>query len=79
MVVEPILNKINKLPVEERTSLFLAMKTDEEMRAFLYALDSENILKEELVRRDAAFAAGSLKLTTIDQLTNRMKAKRNGL
>ena len=79
MVVEPILNKINKLPVEERASLFLAMKTDEEMRAFLYALDSENILKEELVRRDAAFAAGSLKLTTIDQLTNRMKAKRNGL
>ena len=79
MVVEPILNKINKLPVEERASLFLAMKTDEEMRTFLYALDSENILKEELVRRDAAFAAGSLKLTTIDQLTNRMKAKRNGL
>ena len=79
MVVEPILNKINKLPVEERASPFIAMKTDEEMRAFLYALDSENILKEELVRRDAAFAAGSLKLTTIDQLTNRMKAKRNGL
>ena len=79
MVVEPILNKINKLPVEERASLFLAMKTDEEMRAFLYALDSENILKEELVRRDAAFAAGTIKLTTIDQLTNRMKAKRNGL
>lgn len=79
MVVEPILNKINKLPVEERASLFLAMKTDEEMRAFLYALDSENILKEELVRRDAAFAAGTIKLTTIDQLANRMKAKRNGL
>ena len=79
MVVEPILNKINKLPVEERASLFLAMKTDEEMRAFLYALDSENILKEELVRRDAAFAAGTIKLTTIDQLTNRMKTKRNGL
>ena len=77
--MEPILNKINKLPVEERASLFLAMKTDEEMRAFLYALDSENILKEELVRRDAAFAAGTIKLTTIDQLTNRMKAKRNGL
>lgn len=74
-----ILDDVKKLPVEERANLFLALKSDNEINEYLDSAKPDRLLFEEIARRDAAYNDGKIHLTTMDELSDRLKSRRNAL
>ncbi len=67
---------IKKLSAPQKAELYCLLRDDEELKNYMI---SNNILFEELTRRDNAHAEGKIKLTTRQQLTSRLKNRRDAL
>ncbi len=71
--------EIKKLTVVERAQLFLALKSDLEMKAYLHSEKGDELLMDEITRRDQAYMKVEIKLTSIEDLKIRLNERRNGL
>ena len=67
---------IKKLSASQKAELYYLLRDDEELRNYMI---SNNILFEELFRRDKAYTEGEIQLTTRQQLTSRLKDRRDAL
>lgn len=67
---------INKLPASQKAQLYCMLRDDEEQKNYMI---SNDILFEELTRRDKAYAEGKIQLTTRQQLSHRLKNRRDAL
>lgn len=67
---------IKKLSAPEKAELYCLLRDDEELKDYMI---SDNRLFEELIRRDKAYAEGKIQLTTRQQLSSRLKNRRNAL
>gem|GEM_PF-1482511 len=74
-----IFEEIKKLSVADRADLLLALKNDSELNQYLKTEKSEIEIIEEIGKRDKSFKNGDIHLTTIDDLSTRLKARRNAL
>ena len=74
-----LLDEVKKLPVSERANLFLALEKDDEISEYLQPENVDEVLFAEIAQRDAAYKEGKIKLTTMGDLTNRLKARRDAL
>ena len=72
----PLSADIRALTAPQKAELFFMLRDDVELANYLI---SDTKMYEELARRDKAFAAGKIQLTTRQQLTTRLKIRRNGL
>ena len=77
--MKSIIDDIKKLPVAERASLFLVLKKDSELKEFLHSAQADDLLFEEIARRDKSFEAGEMNLTSVEDLAIRLKARRDAL
>ncbi|MCY7422885.1 MAG: hypothetical protein LH478_14230 [Chitinophagaceae bacterium] len=64
MLIAP--DEIKKLSVVERAQLFLALKSDQEMKAYLHSEKGDEFLMEAITKRDQAYIKGEIKLTSIE-------------
>lgn len=67
---------IKKLTAPEKAELYCLLRDDEELKDYMI---SDSRLFEELTRRDKAYAEGKIQLTTRQQLSSRLKNRRNAL
>ena len=67
---------IKSLSVPEKAELYKLLQNDEELKNYLA---SDNDLYEELRRRDKAYGEGKIQLTSRQQLTIRLKNRRDAL
>lgn len=67
---------IENMSAPEKAKLFSLLRNDKELQEYL---SSNDILKEELTLRDAAYAEGKLHLTSRQELSNRLKKRRDAL
>ena len=67
---------IENMSAPEKAKLFSLLRNDKELQEYL---SSNDILKEELTLRDAAYAEGKLHLTSRQELSNRLKKLRDAL
>ena len=73
----PLLTEdIKKLSPPQKAELYYMLRDDEELKNYMI---SNNILFEELTRRDNAYTEGKIKLTTRQQLSSRLKKRRDAL
>ena len=64
------------LSTPQKARLFQLLRNDDELEKYLI---SNEMMFEELSRRDKAFAEGNIQLTTRKQLTERLKKRRDAL
>ncbi len=64
---------IKKMPASQKAELYYLLRDDEDLKNYMI---SNNMLFEELHRRDKAYKEGKLKLTTRQQLSSRLKKRR---
>lgn len=74
-----ILDDVKKLSIAERVGLFLVLKDDTEINEYLHSTKSNKKLFKEIARRDKAYKEGKIHLTTMDELTSRLRKRRNAL
>ncbi|MEO7310562.1 MAG: hypothetical protein ABIX01_09200 [Chitinophagaceae bacterium] len=74
-----MLDEVKKLPVSDRTDLFLALKADVEMNQYLFNEKAEELLFAEISKRDNAYKNGQLHVTSIDDLKMKLQQRRDGL
>jgi hypothetical protein len=67
---------IKNMSAKEKAALYHLLRDDEELEKYLL---SNEALAEEISRRDKAFAEGKLKLTTRQQLSERLKNRRDAI
>ena len=67
---------IKKMPASQKAELYYLLRDDEDLKNYMI---SNNMLFEELHRRDKAYKEGKLKLTTRQQLSSRLKKRKNDL
>lgn len=67
---------IKKLSGPQKAELYCLLREDEELKNYMI---SNNMLFEELIRRDKAYAEGKIQLTTRQQLSSRLKNRRDAL
>ena len=67
---------IKKLSAPQKAELFCLLRDDEELKNYMI---SDTMLFEELARRDKAYTEGKIQLTTREQLSSRLKNRRDGL
>lgn len=72
----PLAEDINKLSAPQKAELYCMLRDDEELKNYMI---SNDILFEELTRRDTAYAEGRIQLTTRQQLSSRLKNRRDAL
>jgi hypothetical protein len=64
------------LSTPQKARLFQLLRNDDELEKYLI---SNEMMFEELSRRDTAFAEDNIQLTTRKQLSERLKKRRDGL
>lgn len=69
-------DNLKTLTAQQKARLYYLLRDDEELAEYLI---SNEIMFEELARRDKAFAEGKIQLTTREQLTTRLKNRRDAL
>jgi len=67
---------IKKMSGPQKAELYCLLRDDEELKNYMI---SNNMLFEELTRRDKAYAEGKIQLTSRQQLSARLKNRRDGL
>ena len=67
---------IKKLSASQKAELYFLLRNDEELKDYM---SSNNMLFEEIDRRDKDYAEGKIQLTTRQDLSLRLKNRRNGL
>ena len=67
---------IKKLSASQKAELYFLLLNDEELKDYM---SSNNLLFEEIDRRDKEYAAGKIQLTNRQDLTLRLKNRRNAL
>lgn len=67
---------IKKLPASQKAELHCLLRDDEELKNYMI---SNKMLFEELIRRDKAYVDGKIHLTTRQQLSSRLKNRRDAL
>jgi len=67
---------IKKLSAPQKAELYCLLRDDEELKNYMI---SNNMLFEELARRDKAYAEGRIHLTSRQQLSSRLKKRRDAL
>jgi hypothetical protein len=67
---------IKKLSAPQKAELYCLLRDDEELKNYII---SNKMLFEELIRRDKAYADGKYISTTRQQLSSRLKNRRNAL
>ena len=67
---------IKNMSTPEKAKLFSLLRNDKELQEYL---NSNDILYEELTRRDAAYAEEKLYLTLRKELSTRLKKRRGAL
>lgn len=68
--------EIKSLSVPEKAELYKLLQDDEELKSYLAFNDK---MLEELAQRDKAYEEGKIQLTSRQQLTSRLKNRRNAL
>lgn len=64
------------LSIPQKARLFQLLRNDKELEKYLI---SNEVMFEELSRRDKALAEGNIQLTTRKHLTERLKKRRGAL
>jgi hypothetical protein len=72
----PLVEQIKSLSVPQKAELFKLLQEDEELKNYLSFNDK---MLEELAQRDKAYEEGKIQLTTRQQLSTRLKNRRNAL
>ncbi len=73
----PILAEdIKNMPVPQKAELYNLLMNDEELKEYMA---SNNVLFEELAKRDKDYADGKIRLTTREDLSLRLKQRRDAL
>ncbi len=72
-------DEIEKLTEVEKAQLFLALKSDQERKAYLHREKRDEFLIEEISKRDQAYIKGEIRLTSIEDLVIRLNERRNAL
>ena len=67
---------IKKLSASQKAELYFLLRNDEELKDYM---SSNNMLFEEIARRDKDYAEGKIQLTSRQDLTLRLKNRRNSL
>lgn len=67
---------IKKLTAPQKAELYCLLRDDEELQNYMI---SNKMLFEELKRRDKAYVEGKIQLTTRQQLSSRLKSRRDAL
>lgn len=67
---------IKKLSAPQKAELYCLLRDDEELKNYMI---SNKMLFEELIQRDKAYADGKIHLTTRQQLSSRLKNRRDAL
>jgi soluble cytochrome b562 len=67
---------IKNMTVPEKAKLFSILRNDKELEDYMI---SNSALFEELDRRDKAYTEGKIKLTTRQELSLRLKKRRDAL
>jgi hypothetical protein len=67
---------IKKLSAPQKAEIYCLLRKDMELKDYML---SNNMLLEELKQRDKAYADGKIQLTTRQQLTDRLKDRRDAL
>lgn len=67
---------IKNMSVPEKAKLFSLLSDDKELKDYMV---SNTHLFEELTRRDKAYAEGNIQLTTRQELSLRLKKRRDAL
>ena len=67
---------IKKMSAKEKADLYYLLRDDEGLKEYMLSNES---LEEEINRRDTAFAEGKIQLTNREQLTLRLKNRREAI
>lgn len=67
---------IKNMSTPEKAKLFSLLRNDKELQEYL---NSNDILYEELKRRDADYADGKMHLTSRQELSTRLNKRRDAL
>ncbi len=73
------IEKIKKLPVEEKKRILDSLLADTELQSFENVTIQDAFLFEELARRDEAMKNGDIKLISPDEFEKRLATRRNAL
>jgi hypothetical protein len=68
--------EIKNLPASQKADLYYMLREDEDVKDYI---SSNDLLFEELNRRDKALLEGKIRLTTREELTTRLKHRRDAL
>jgi hypothetical protein len=71
-----LLDDIKNLQPSEKAEVFFLLQKDKDLETYMI---SNKRLFEELENRDKAFAEGKINLTTRQDLSKRLKERRNGI
>ena len=74
--MSPRIEDIKSLPVSEKAELYRLLQDDKELKDYFASNDK---MFEELALRDQAYEEGKIGITTRQQLTDRLKSRRNAL
>ena len=67
---------IKNLSAPQKAELYYLLRDDEELKDYMI---SNNMLFEEIIRRDKAYAEGKIQITTRQELSHRLKNRRDAL
>ena len=67
---------IKKMSAKEKAALYYILRDDEVLKDYML---SDEALAEEIRRRDKAFAEGKIQLTSREQLSMRLKNRRDAI
>jgi len=70
------MDDIKKMSAKEKADLYFLLRDDEGLKEYIL---SNEALDEEINRRDLEFAEGKLQLTNREQLTLRLKNRRDAI
>ena len=68
-----IIEEIKNLPPEEKARIFHLLQDDKDLEEYMI---SDKVLFDELKKRDNAFERGEIRLTTRQELSQRLKRRR---
>ncbi|HEY5368909.1 MAG TPA: hypothetical protein VIJ75_07950 [Hanamia sp.] len=74
--MEPLVENIKNLSSAQKAELYNLLREDEDLEKYMI---SNKRLSEELKRRDKAYAKGKIQLTTRQELSLRLKNRRDAL